>query len=88
MDTFDYSAPAELFRRKTKANSRSLYRRFDTAAAAIGFAVEGMSDLSLLMTTLQVDEQRLDGRAIRDLYDAGEYPLRRKDAPALTRQAS
>jgi hypothetical protein len=86
MTTFDYSAPAELFRRKTKANSRTLYRRFDTAAAAISFAVEALDDLPL--TTVEVDELRLDGRAIRELYDSRDYPLARKSPSVRSRKSS
>jgi hypothetical protein len=80
VNKFDYSAPAELFRRKTKGKGGSLYLRFDTAAAAISFAVEGLDDLDRVLTTVEVDEQRLDPHAIRDLYDSRDYPLTRKMA--------
>jgi hypothetical protein len=84
VNKFDYSAPAELFRRKAKGKGASLYLRFDTAAA-ICFAVEGLDDLDRVLTTVEVDEQRLDPHAIRDLYDSSDYPLKRGMAPGGNR---
>jgi hypothetical protein len=78
VNQFDYSAPAELFRLRTPGKGRSFYRRFDTAAAAIGYAVEGLGEIDLRVTVLEVAEQRLDRHAIRELYDARDYPLARK----------
>jgi hypothetical protein len=78
VDKFDFSAPAELFRRRTPGKGAAFYRRFDTAAAAISYAVEGLRDLDAKMTVLQVEEERLDQQAIRELYDSRDYPLARK----------
>ena len=77
---FDYSAPTELFCRSSGGRRVSLYRRFDTAAAAIGYAVEALSTLDLQLTTLEIDELRLQQREIRELYDSGDYPRPRKRA--------
>jgi hypothetical protein len=78
MNVFDYSAPAELFRHSALGTGVTLYRRFNTAADALGFAIEELGDLDRHLVTVEVDEVRLDQRAIRALYDAVEYPLTRK----------
>jgi hypothetical protein len=80
MTAFDYSVPAELFRHKTPARQSS-YWRFGTAAEAIGYAVERLDDIHLNVTVLQVDDERLDRFAIRQLYESIAYPLPRKPSP-------
>jgi hypothetical protein len=87
MSQFDYSAPAEFFRRKTRGKGPSVYLRFDTAAAAIGHAVEGQAELDLNLTTLEVDGERWERGAIRELYDSGDYPLTRKTDPRRRKDA-
>ena len=46
------------------------YRRFDSAADAIAFAIEELDPASLNFATLAVDEVRFDRHAIRQLYEA------------------
>jgi hypothetical protein len=79
MPDFDYDAPADLFpSRSRRANRPVSYRRFDTAAEAIRFAIEQMPAEYLSGTVLEVSEERMGGARIRELYDSAAYPLMRK----------
>lgn len=57
------------------------YRRFATSAEAIRFAIEELPAEGLAATVLEMDGDRFDSEAIRGLYDAPEYPLRRRPRP-------
>jgi hypothetical protein len=73
---FDFSAPAELFpSRNRKIASKVRYRRFDTAADAIRFAVEELPEPLLLGAYIEINEARLGHKDIRALYDCDSYPL-------------
>ena len=75
---FDYNAPAELFPSRSRKGNRPVgHRRFDTAAEAIRFAIEVMPSDLLLGAVLEVDEERLNGQRIRELYDSTAYPFTR-----------
>jgi hypothetical protein len=79
---FDYSAPAELFpSRSKKGGGRIAYRRFDSAAEALRFAVEELPETALLGAYLQVDEARFGRQEIHYLYASAAYPLKRPAAP-------
>ena len=80
MNKFNYSAPAELFPgRSNRTRTRAIgFRRFDTAAEAIRFAVEQMPSDLLLGSVIEADTSRVSGHGIRQLYESSEYPLRRK----------
>jgi len=78
MNKFDYNAPAELFpSRNRKIASRVKYRRFDTAADAIRFAVEELPEPLLLGATIEIDEERFGHKDIRALYESEDYPLKK-----------
>jgi hypothetical protein len=79
---FDYSVPAELFStRSKKSRGRIGYKRFDTAAEAVRFAVEELPPPALLGAYLEVDMARFGHKEIQLLYESAAYPLRR---PATT----
>ena len=77
MSKFDYSRPADLFTVSHFGRRRMGFRRFDSAALALRSAIEELPAKSLVGAVLQVDEERLDHKGIRQLYDDPEYPLTR-----------
>jgi hypothetical protein len=79
---FDYEAAAELFPARGRKANRQLagYRRFDSAADAIRFAIEDLPPQSLLGAYLEVEEMRFDRNEMRRLYDSAAYPLARRAA--------
>ena len=82
MSHFNYTASAEIFFGAPMRSRKMSYRRFDTAADAIAFAIEELDPASLNFATLEVDEVRFDRHAIRRLYAAVEYPYAREKAVA------
>jgi hypothetical protein len=71
---FDYNAPAELFLAKRTKSSRENYRRFATAAEAIGYAVETLRTPKAFGAWLQVDDERFNSSEIERLYEALPKP--------------
>ena len=77
LNGFDYNAPAELFPTRSKTHTGNLrYKRFDTAAEALRFAVEEIPAPALMGAFLEVDEARFGAQEIRYLYE-NAYPLTR-----------
>jgi hypothetical protein len=80
LNGFDYNAPAELYpSRIKKGRGRVTYKRFDTAAEALQFAIEQIPSAVLLGAYLEVDEARFGVQEIRFLYDSAGYPLKRAE---------
>jgi hypothetical protein len=78
MAPFDYGTFAELYPSRNRKTNRPIgYRRFDTAAEAVRYAIEEMPRELLLGAVLEVDERRFDAAGIRRLYDSANYPLPR-----------
>jgi len=78
LNGFDYNAPAELFPTPSKTRTGNLrYKRFDTAAEALRFAVEEIAAPALMGAYLEVDEERFGTQEIRYLYENAAYPLTR-----------
>lgn len=79
--SFDFGAPGELFcARGLGYQPRLTYKRFDSAAKAIQFAMEVLPSKDLRAATLEVAEIRMRGEEIRLLYQSAGYPLVRKAA--------
>lgn len=80
MSEFDFQAAAELFPAmgRRQASRMVSYKRFDSAALAIRYAVEELDPALLQNAVLQVEDDRYDGDAIRDLYASDTYPLKRE----------
>lgn len=77
LEEFDYCAPAELFAQKRKKYGPVNYRRFETAAEAIRYAIENLSRSLLDGTFIETGTERLDRRSIQLLYGSDRYPLER-----------
>lgn len=83
MENFNYGDTAELYPTRRYAKSQQAqYRRFNTAADAIRYAIEEMPSKWLVGSYLEVDEKRFEGTAIRALYEASGYPLPREKVAA------
>lgn len=81
MTAFDYDAEAELFPGAARPSRRQPvgYRRFASAAEALRFAMEELSPGALAGAALEVGDERFDSHAMRELYEAADYPLARRE---------
>lgn len=79
MNAFDFQVPAELFPARGRQLARQIvtYKRFESAAVAIRYAIEELDPTLLSGAFLQVDDDRYDSNAMRDLYASADYPLTR-----------
>jgi hypothetical protein len=72
-----WTVPGRARMRSARRNGMS-YRRFETGAQAIRFAVEELPAEGLAATVLEMGGERFYSSAIRSLYDSAEYPLPRR----------
>lgn len=79
LSAFDYNAPAELYpSRSRRMRGPVAYKRFDTAAEAIRYAVEDLPEGGLNGATLEVKETRFSRDQIVYLYSQPAFPLERR----------
>lgn len=75
---FNYSNGAGFYPgRSRQRQSNHRYRRFETVAEALRFAIEVLPVALLRGSVMEVDEARFDGAQMQALYDADAYPLTR-----------
>lgn len=76
---FDFTAPAELYpSRSRRTRGPVAYKRFDSAAEALRFAVEELPEGGLNGATLEVNEARFGRDEIQSLYNSPAFPLDRR----------
>ena len=82
MAQLDYNAPAEFFAGAARGRRGPpfRYRRFDTAAEAIQFAMESVPPPLLVSVSIQVGDDRLEHTHIRKHYEDPAFPLPRPTA--------
>jgi hypothetical protein len=74
---FPFSAAAEMFSAlSVRRSARMSYRRFETAAEAIRFAMEDLPAPMQAGTSIQVGDQRLSFAEIAELFERAEFPGR------------
>jgi hypothetical protein len=80
---FDYDAAAEIYPSRARGSRRHPvgYKRFDSTAEALRFAIEQLPADALVGAYLEIGEERYDAREMRALYDAPAYPLPRNRPP-------
>ncbi|HEX2862112.1 MAG TPA: hypothetical protein VHN79_10755 [Lacunisphaera sp.] len=76
-DNVDYAAPADLFPAPRHRKRPLRYRRFDTLAEAVRFALEELPADERDGALIEADEIRYTGVEIVALYQAAGYPLPR-----------
>ncbi|TNM64048.1 hypothetical protein FHP24_12170 [Aliirhizobium smilacinae] len=81
MPNFNYKRAAGIYSGKTTFRSASAprYRRFETAAEAVQFAVEELSGATQRGCVLEMDELRLNHTQIVELYESAAFPLARRE---------
>ena len=75
---FDFFLPAELYVPAMVARRGHMdYRRFETAAAALLYALESLPGKRLAAAVLDVEGERYDAGQMKALYDRLDFPLER-----------
>jgi hypothetical protein len=95
-EPFDFTAPADIFLRRTRFPGRAplTYRRFHTAAEAIAYTNDELPAPFRASVIMEVQGQRYDQNAIKALGEAalaaarpahvGHRPHRRREARSTT----
>ena len=74
--SFDFSLPAELYVPALVARRGHMdYRRFETAAAALLYALESLPGRRLGAAVLDVEGERYDAGQMKALYRSEGFPL-------------
>jgi hypothetical protein len=89
MEKFAYDAPAEIYSSEGVGARKKLvtYRRFDSSAEAIRYAIEQLPQTMQRGTVMEVGDDRFEFATIRALYDSEHYPLSRDAGEATGRPA-
>jgi hypothetical protein len=80
------TSPADAERARARATHRNAiaYRRFESVAEAIRFAIEELPPDALARTVVVVNGERHEPAAIRSLYESADYPLLGSKTTAAT----
>jgi hypothetical protein len=80
MSPFNYTDAAGFYPSWSRQRaSGHRFRRFETAAEALRFAIEELPAALLRGSVMEVDEARFDSAQMQTLYEADEYPLTRSN---------
>ena len=80
MAQFNFDSPGEVYchkKRGTGSGRGLTYRRFETAAEALRYAIEHVSPSDLSTCTVEVDGERFGAADLKTLYESWQYPLPR-----------
>jgi hypothetical protein len=79
MENFNFHVPAEVYATLGRRSQRApvTYKRFNSSAEALRYAVETLTADQLHGTIMEVSDVRFDAAAIRALYLSTQYPLPR-----------
>lgn len=79
MEPFDFKAPAEVYAGMVRGRGRQAmrYRRFDTGAEAVRYAMEEIRPEARGGTVMESGDDRFTAAEIGTLYESAEYPLPR-----------
>lgn len=86
MAPFDFLAPAEVYAGMARGRSRQAmkYRRFETGAAAVQYAMEELVPELRGSTVIEAGDDRFTAAEIGTLYESADYPLPRSIVRAAT----
>lgn len=79
MTEFDYATKAGLYHQLRMGRSAPMsFRRFETSAEAIKYAVEELSPVMFHGAVLETEDDRFESKQIRLLYENAAFPLERR----------